>query len=228
MPSFGLIGSYAQQPGASYKVAQDGFATYDVAYEGLLTLGFPWAQGDANPDFPNTVLLSMSINFTGNQCDHVRIELHYEGKDTYITNPITSQNIALDVTTSQVPIEAHPLFTSTLGGTPASPLNGAIFDATTGQFIAFDSTSQFAGIQSFIAPQEMYTFSDVELDYPSPVDMANIGHIITPTIPLPVIPTGRNWLSTGIRVQNIANVYYRTQYTGMLSGPRAWNTTIYG
>jgi hypothetical protein len=170
----------------------------------------------------------MKIRFTGKSCNHARVELHYEGKDDYISNEITSQNVSLDFTTSQEPIESHPDFTSTLGGTPAAPLNGAIFDATTGEFLGFDSLSQFAGVRSYLMPQEFYTFSKVETDYPSPSDIEDIGHIVNPTIPLPTIPTGKNWLSTGIRVQNIANVYYRAQYLGMLSGARAWNNLIYG
>jgi hypothetical protein len=49
---------------------------------------------------------------------------------------------------STTPIEAHPKFTSTLAGTPDAPLNGAIFDEDTGEFIGFGD-GDLIGVKSF-------------------------------------------------------------------------------
>ncbi len=77
-------------------------------------------------------------------------------------------------------------------------------------------------------PQETFTAATVEFDYPGVDEIASIGRVFVPTVPLPTLPGDRNWLNTGIRVQNIANVYYRTQRTGMLSGPRKFIPEVYG
>lgn len=77
-------------------------------------------------------------------------------------------------------------------------------------------------------PQETATANSVDYDYPSADEIDSIGLVVDPAIPLPVLSGNRSWLNTGIRVQNIANVYYRTQRTLMLSGPRNWVPEIYG
>ncbi len=224
-------------PGAVYSVAQDGFATYDISYSGVPTEPIPFFQGDVSSEYPNVVLLTVKETRTGDQCDHLRYDLHYEGKDIYFAGPFTSQNISVDFTTSQEPIESHPDFVTLIGGTPTTPLHGAFYDSTTGEFLGFPVVdpdeplalpSRFAGLRSYLMPQETFTSSSVEFDYPSDTEVENVGQVFDPGIPLPTLPGDRSWLNTGIRVQNIANVYYRTQRTGMLSGPRNWIPEVYG
>lgn len=235
MPSFGASG-LTKLPGAVYSVDLVGFATYDVSYSGIVTGSIPFVQGDPADDFPNVVLMSLKMTNTGEQCDHTRVELHYEGKDTFFTTPETSLDISVDFTTSQEPIESHPDFSKTIGGTPKVPLNGAFFDSTTGEFLGFpvvnpddagQSPSFFAGVKSYLMPQETFTYNSVETEYPSSEVIGSIGKIFEPPVPLPVLPGMRNWLNTGIRIQNIANVYFRQQLTGMASGPRGWLDEVY-
>lgn len=235
MSNFGASG-LTKEPGAVFKVEQSSFATYDKTYSGVLTGGIGFMQGDVAEEYPETVLLSMTITETGTACDHVRIALHYEGKASEFVNPETVQDISVDFTTSQEPIESHPDFTTAIGGTPSSPLHGAIFDPSTGEFTGFPVIdpdeptalpSRFAGLKSYLMPQETFTSNTVEFSYPT--DLDNVGQVFNPDIPLPTLPGGtRSWLNTGIRVQNIANVYFRTQRTGMLSGPRNWLPEVYG
>lgn len=235
MPAFGLNG-LTELPGAVFAVDLVGFATYDVSYSGIATGSIPFVQGDVADDFPNVVLMTIKLTNTGEQCDHTRIDLHYEGKDTFFTTPETSLDLSIDFTTSQEPVESHIDFVSKIGGTPTNPLNGAIYD-TTGEFLGFPvinpddpdvTPSRFAGLRSYLMPQETFTANSVEFDYPTSEEIGAIGRVFIPIVPLPELPGERNWLSTGIRVQNIANVYYRTQRTGMLSGPRKWIPEVYG
>lgn len=236
MASFGTSG-LTKNPGGVYAVAQDSFATYDVSYSGVLAGAIPFLQGNIAPEYPNTVLLTIKVTETGEQCNHVKIDLHYEGKDTGFASPTTAQNISVDFTTSQEPIESHIDFVSDIGGTPTTPLHGAFFDATTGEFLGFPvvdpdepsaTPSRFAGVRSYLMPQQTFTFNTVEYGYPSPGEIEEIGQAFDPGIFLPSLPGTRSWLNTGIRVQNIANVYFRTQLTGLLSGPRNWIPEIYG
>ncbi len=241
MSAFGDAG-LQKLPGAKYAVAQDGFATYDKSYEGIPTGSIIFTQGDAAEEWPATVLLSASVTETGTQCNHIRIDLHYEGKDTTFTNsnPDYAQNIAVDFTTSAQPIESNPAFVTDIGGTPTTPKHGAMFSASpgnAGEFLGFPVVdpdeptvlpSRFAGLRSYLMPQENYASNSVEYDYPTGAEIATIGRVIDPGLPLPVLPGERNWLNTGIRVQNIGNVYFRTQKTGMLSGPRKWIPEVYG
>jgi hypothetical protein len=236
MSVFGTSG-LTKIPGAVYKVDQSGFATYDKSYSGILGGVIPFLQGDIADEWPNVVLLSIVVLETGDQCGHVKIDLHYEGKDLSFAGPSTSQNISIDFTTSQEPIESNPDFVTSIGGTPTAPKHGAFFDATTGEFLGFPVVdpdeplqlpSRFAGLRSYLMPQETYTANSVEYDYPSDTEIESIGRVIDPGLPLPTLPGDRSWLNTGIRVQNIANVYYRTQRTGMLSGPRNWIPEVYG
>lgn len=236
MAAFGNAG-LTKLPGAVYKVELSGFATYDKSYSGIVTGAIPFVQGDVADEWPNLVLMTLSLTETGEQCDHTRIDLHYEGKDVNFTQPLTSLDLSVDFTTSQEPIESHPDFVTHIGGTPTEPLHGAYFDATTGEFLGFpvvdpDNPTQlpslFAGLRSYLMPQETFVSNSVEFAYPDPAEIDNIGKVFDPALPLPALPGERNWLNTGIRVQNIANVYYRTQKTGMLSGPRKWLQPVYG
>lgn len=236
MPAFGISG-LTKIPGAVYKVEQDSFATYDKSYSGVLSGYVPFFQGDIAEEYPNTVLLSVVVTETGDNCDHIKVDLHYEGKDAGFAGPLTSQNISIDFTTSQEPIESNISFVSEIGGVPAAPKHGAFFDATTGEFLGFPVVdpdeplvlpSRFAGLRSYLMPQETFTSNSVEFSYPSDDLIANVGYVFDPMLELPTLPGNRSWLNSGIRVQNIANVYYRQQITGLLSGPRNWIPEVYG
>jgi hypothetical protein len=228
MPAFGQDG-LVKNPGAIYKVELSGFATYDKSYTGIVTGPIPFVQGDVADEWPNLVLMTLTLTETGTACDHTRIDLHYEGKDVNFTTPETSLDISVDFTTSQEPIETHPQFVAQIGGSPSHPLHGAFFDSTTGEFLGFPvidpdepdvTPSRFAGLRSYLMPQQTFVSNSVEFSYPDSTEIDNVGKVFDPAIPLPTLP--------GIRVQNIANTYYRQQITGMLSGPRKWILEVYG
>jgi len=88
--------------------------------------------------------------------------------------------------------------------------------------------SRFAGLRSYLMPQETATANSVDYSYPDAAEIATIGRVVVPTVSLPVLPGSRNWLNSGMRVQNIANFVFKTQRTYMLSGPRQWLSEAYG
>lgn len=234
--------SYVRQPGWKYQVAQDGIATYDVTYKGTGSLFI--LQGSYSEDYSNCILMSFSIS--SEDCQNL-ITLHYEGYDAAQTSSQVRETSTMDITASQEPIETHPDFLD-FAGVPTKSINddgeaiykgdhGAMFNPD-GSFKFFihnwpDDThlNEFAGIQSYLFPREVFTVNRVESNWPSSSEMALLGHIISPSALTsntpPSTPSGLNWLYSGIRVENIGNVYFRTQRTCMLSGPRGWNTTIY-
>lgn len=238
MAQFGLAG-LIKEPGGIYKVELSGFATYDVTYSGVLPVGstIPFLQGDRSTKWPDTLLMTISVTETGTQCEHVKIDLHYEGKSSEFGTPETQLDLSIDFTTSQEPIESHQKFVTDIGGKPGHSKHGAFFDATTGEFLGFSVVdpdeptalpSRFAGVRSYLMPQETFTRNTVEEAYPTPEEIDNIGQVFDPGLDLPMLPGTRSWLNTGIRIQNIGNVYFKTQQTGMLSGPRNWVPEIYG
>lgn len=239
MPAFGQVG-LIKNPGGVYKVDLVGFATYDVSYSGVTKENIPFVQGDTSDDWPNLVLMTIAITETGINCDHIKIDLHYEGKDTVFTTPQTSLDLSIDFTTSQEPIESHIDFVKSIGGTPEQPKHGANFDPVTNEFLSFpvidpdepqNKPSRFAGVRSYLMPQETFTANSVEFSYPSSDQIDTVGQVFDPEadygLMLPALPGSRTWLNTGLRVQNIANAYYRQQVLGMLSGPRKWIPEIY-
>lgn len=236
MSNFGPDTGLTKDPGAKYVVDQMGFATYDKSYSGILIGACPFQQGDFAVEYANVILLSYEMVETGIACNHMQIKLHYEGKDPD-TSYIVSQNISVDFTTSQEPIESNPEFVTGIGGTPTAPLHGAFFDKTTGEFVGFPVVdpdeplvlpSRFAGLRSYLMPQETAVSNSVEYEYPTAPEIATIGRVVVPGVNLPALPGERNWLNTGIRVTNIANFVFKTQKTFMLSGPRKWVPEVYG
>ncbi len=72
-------------PGARYAFERNGLATYDVKYKVSSGSDTLLQQGDTAEDYSNVVLVSGAIIHTGDDCDTIELELHYEGKDTCIS-----------------------------------------------------------------------------------------------------------------------------------------------
>jgi len=129
------------------------------------------------------------------------------------------------VSTQEQPIETHPLFVSTLAGTPASPLNGAQFDGTdnvNSSFIRFAATSKYAGLESYLAPT--MTFRRNYADFNRP-DISKVGFIWTPN-DAPTPGGNRNWLCAGITWRKYGG-YYSINEDSLMSGPKGWLEDVY-
>lgn len=232
-----------KQPGAKYVCNTNGLATYDLRYKVTADFGsISLMQGDAPLDgnHSNLVLLNFTVTESGDSCEDLFIDLHYEGKDSTHTQRFVSEECIVDVQTSHEPIESHPDFVTDIGGKLGSAKHGAIFEVsgnTAGKFLFFPIIdpdepdvlpSRFTGVSSYLMPQLTITQNDIDEEWPDNDEIALVGKIVDlPFVDPPTLPEPRNWLYTGLRIRNIANVAFESQRIYMESGPRGWIPEIY-
>jgi len=236
MPLFGETG-LIRQPGARYAFERNGLASYDVAYRMSSGDAAILEQGNPADDYANVVLVSGAIIHTGEAgCEDIRIELHYEGKDTAHTKSEFTDDLTLDITCSVEPIDSHPNWIK-IGGTRTAPENGAVYSQD-GRFAGFrpeypaDSgeVNPFAGVRSYNCPIMVASQTRIQEEWPTDDEFALLGKIIesaTLSQNIPSLSGERNWLYTGIRIRSIGNVYYEVSRSAALSGPRKWIDEIY-
>ncbi len=123
---------------------------------------------------------------------------------------------------SEEPIQTHPEFAS-FGGTPSSPLNGAIFvdyetgkksdDDVRGTFDKFWSNppNKWAGVTSYLLPVIVKRITEIS---PSPILVDIVG-----SLEGTLLCTSASSTQRGIVYQNV------TEFRG--AGPRGWNTDLY-
>jgi len=236
----GLFGDTGliKQPGARYAFERNGLATYDVSYRMSSGDTAILEQGNESEDYSNVVLVSGSITHTGEAgCNDVRIDLHYEGKDTDHTKPEFTDDLNVDITCSAEPIDTHPRFNE-FAGSPSEPLNGARFDPKDGRFLFFQSEypagsgklNPFAGIRSYYVPIQVISQTRIEQEWPDENIVSQLGQIIQSDYLSNTIPSlsgERNLLFTGMKIRSIGNVYFEVTKTAALSGPRLWKEEIY-
>lgn len=179
----------------------------------------------------------------------VRAMCRYAGADPLALNiPVYNLVVGME----EAPIETHPLFTN-IGGTPSSPLNGAIFlDPETNlpgndnarcffdrfpTFLADGSKNLKAGIESFLEPVVSYREEYVTTSLPS---LTGFGKRTT-TVPGPGLPGGlgkRDWLYLGYTYTRrgnqggsgpfaYASIIYEVTHEWRLSGRNGWDPDIY-
>ncbi len=124
--------------------------------------------------------------------------------------------------TSEAPIETHPLFVDELGGTKASPLNGAVFDDN-GKFLGFSADSDFAGVESYLIPSTVYRRTTPTTEAPNSI--AGVGKI---SGDVPITTDGdKTWLFSSRTWRRSGGVYDLTEEYA-LSGDGGWDDIIYG
>lgn len=156
---------------------------------------------------------------------------------------------------SDQPITTHPKFVSAIGGTATEPLNGAIFehyandgsvdsiappatpaDNTNWLFKAFalfnndGSQNPFASIEEFLAATEVtWRASTTIIAVENFSGMETAGKIAIPQGPIPAVPQdgAYNWLDMGVNGVQRGSAF-AINHEWRLSGPRGWNSTIYG
>lgn len=187
----------------------------------------------AHPRF--TSLAVSKINWvSGNSGRFYRVTYTYEGFLIGLPEPIYSLSSAL----SEEPIELHPDF-ATFAGTPAAPLNGAVFLDPDTQKITTDNAKgvfrEFlaraggvanikAGIESYLSPGA--TWQEISFSATRPSDLGQLGTIDEPAGPEPTLGSGRTWLYSGADYTRRGYIY-ETRKTWLLSGRNGWDTDIY-
>lgn len=158
----------------------------------------------------------------------------FEGFMDALPDPYYELQAGLD----QEPIQCHPKFISHIAGTPASPLNGAVFiapatglptsDNDAGVFREFAATiggelNPKGGIESYFVPGAEWRV--IEFSTTRPPEFRNLGTIDGPTGPNPTL-SGRNWLLFSHTYLKRGGVYQSTT-TWKLSGKNGWDSDIY-
>lgn len=252
MPAFGTSGQIPQ-PGANYKCSRIGLATLDVVIRGDVSDIGSFSQGQsADAPFNHCVLteIGMIVNPGDGECGAILFQLHYEGFDNSFTDNEIRIEGQLTASLTQEPIETHPDFLNFAGyrGEEDRPANlgrnGAVYEETTdGQwrfayFLAQLPTegsgppelNRFAGVSSWLYPQETYVQTRMDTDWPSDNELALLGKILVSDWldnNVPLLPNSVNWMYTGVEVTNIANLHYIARRTATSSGPRGYIPQMY-
>lgn len=162
------------------------------------------------------------------------------GEFAGIRGGFTESIYELSLGCSDEPIETHPRFISEIGGSPSSPLNGAIFvDPSNGKKTTIDAIGVFdhfqlldnralnslSGISSYLEASQM-CWRERYCANSRPSDLSNVGHIATPAGPYPSPPSGGNWLYMGANYEQRGSCFFITR-EWRASGRRGWNQLIY-
>lgn len=235
-----------RQPGARLRTTRGGLQVYAPTYSASietiqaahdrLTLGDPYQQlTPTDPIFRGLLLEDREMIFDEGNIAH--LYLSWEGVTTETLPPPFWRIIR---TPGEEPIDAHPRFASSIGGTHDDPKNNAQFDwdpeteTGTKAFLGFPSgaPNNLAGVTKYLCENIVVTKEYVTLTQPD--DSFEIPIIRTPVLGsnhrglrrLPQIPLGYNWLQTDLVYTARGNVYEVTEeYTA--SGANGWNSTIY-
>lgn len=186
----------------------------DFAYR----FSLPW-NGSLHPY--DARLTAYARNITRIRADRVRGTLKYIG----VTSDPTPKFIEHPGGSGQDPIQTHPDFAG-FAGTPETPLNGAVFDEDTEEFIGFtDPGNDLAGVESYIVPSVMVNLTYYTHYVP---ELRQVGRRYYGWIPdLNKPPNVRNWLLVGSPYRKVGNLFQVTEQL-LGSGPNGWNRKIYG
>lgn len=215
----GTINGVALQPGYSLTYKDDGTIDGTCVFIGdASVLGLLPEIGSRHPSEPKCELYARDISFITN--GRIQMTGSYFGLTSKKTDPVLTSTTNAD----RLPIELHPSFAN-LGGTVATPANGAKFDTETDEFLGFfDSESDLFGVQFFFSPSVQVSLSYWTRDVPKLDRLMSIfGSIDGYKKPDGV----KDFLLIGQPTRQVGNHYQVTeQYLG--SGPDGWNTNIYG
>lgn len=215
----GRIDLYTTQPDYEITESDDGTLEGTVDYEcdrsnsGSLPL-----IGSPHPLFPSCELYARKIKVIKN--NKVRMTGSYFGLLTKETKPVITTSPGVD----RVAIEAHPDFAA-FAGTGASPLNGANFDAETGEFLGFfdPDTAEFFGVRHYFSSSDTVTESYWTRSQPKAIKLMQI----VSEVPGHRKPSNvKNLLLVTAPIRQVGS-HYQVSKNYLTSGPNGWSTTIY-
>lgn len=159
-----------------------------------------------------------------------RVDYSFEGFLFSLPEPTYELTTSL----TQEPIQTHEDFSTTIGGTPAAPLNGAIFvdydsgfrsEKADAIFLEFGTggTPNKAGIDSYLAPGAEWR--ETKFQTTRPTGIRDVGTIDTPSGSPPSV-AGRDWLAWSESYVRRGYIY-QVVTVWKLSGRNGWDTDIY-
>ena len=157
-------------------------------------------------------------------------------------NGATEPVYELEIGCSDEPIETHPKFVSDIGGSPASPSNGAIFvdvetgsptdDDTKGVFSRFTIIdggvkNRFAGVSKYLDASQV-TWTKTQVTTTRPTSVSIVGLIGTPAGSPPSLGSGRNWLYIGLGYEERGGgTVFKVKQSWRASRLGGWITAMY-
>lgn len=181
-----------------------------------------WAVHPIYSDLQNDIS-QMEVDLGDDAVDAVATVIcTYVGQSAGSTVPPIYE---VEMSLSEDPIDTHPDFVSTIGGTRSAPLNNAVFNSD-GTFKGFpaNATNNLGGVRSFLNPQAIWR--ETSFASSSPSSLSSIGKIQTPSGSPPSLGTGRNWLFSAYTWTRQGSAY-RVTKEWRSSGIGGWNTLIY-
>lgn len=226
--------------GAIYQAEQpihlnpDGSAQASITYKCAETASVATipAYLTPHPYLPN--LLCYESDLDKEHGGVIRITSIYRG--VLANNPEQLAQHEFGRTTTEAPIETHPLFAVPYENPPVTPTQLAAIelalqnaqdppDSITGPAKTLYNKKR-RGIESFLKPGGIYKKTYVKDTYPSSALMNKVGKIAQPGSPAPNAPTGQNYLCIGISWAKQAGVVtIMEEY--QLSGPGGWDRDLY-
>lgn len=227
----------------------NGEAVCGVVGEHVAAQSYLPAIGDEHPFNAKIYLEDMEITIVP---EGVEAHCNYGGCDEAdLRQPTYDFNAGEE----DQPIEVHPRFQSAIGGTPASPLNGAMFTDTQGELttnnnlgifagfrnVVSGSLNPFSGVEAFIDISSIY-YTESYVDRELPNDEQSWGtieyQIPGPARMIDLRGGNRNWLYLGWSFKERGRrwnatpgvpqfIVYEIFRRWRLSGPKGWNATIY-
>jgi len=175
-------------------------------------------MGSVHPREPRCELYNREITYLG--LHRIQLTASYFGIVSKKTDPILSYT----PNTNQEPITSHPNF-ATFAGTKFDPLNGAQFDADTGEFLGFydQSITDLFGVSFYLVPTTLLSLSYWTSDVPK------LGRRMTRRESIPGFKKPadvKEFLIMDYPYRQVGNFYQVTELI-MGSGPNGFSNIIY-
>jgi hypothetical protein len=207
----------------------ENLGTLNTDIYGLTTADITWkySQNSAINLFPS--LFDVHPTYTWLHLERQKVEyipgfaMVTSGYAGVSGNPEPVYELCLGL--GEEPIETHPKFVSDIAGTPASPLNGAIFidfetgkkttDNNRGVFDRFQNMigsgrNQFAGISAFLDLSQI-TWRKRFVTNTRPSDSSQVGYINNPEGPAPSVVNNAYWVYAGESYEQRGLSYFVTR-----------------
>jgi hypothetical protein len=216
------------QPGATLSYESDGTITGTARFADLQGAS-PSPIGGTHPDDIRAVCVSYTLEY-----DECFLYSNCVYRGVWSTS---ATKVDVQASLSANPIETHPNFVSTLGGSPGAELNGAVFD-TNGVFLGWPAGSSLGlgGVRYYLAAGCSIRFTTSTTSGSAVASaLASIGSISSS------ITGGGSTFTTaytfpGFMLQNVtvdwqylgsATTIYTYSLIYVMTQPPGWNSNIY-
>lgn len=216
-----------KQTGSNLTVSKTGVATLTEQWRGPYNLILSSAPNILDPHPTYTSLRLSEKSIVREEGDIGLSSLKYEGLDPAKEDQLPDPVYELIKGNSSEPIDTHPDFVSTLGGTASAKIvaNKPVFNSD-GTFKNFepDAANSLGGVQAYLASS--MTFKKTYVDYSPPSSISAIPSVQDPEGPFPALSPPMNWMLMNVSWTRKGGLY-EIQKDWLASGKRGWNALIY-